>query len=148
MSLSSYLPLLFALIVISAPTFYFSWLAFLALQSRNWPKANATVTRCELRQTPGFRRQASLDFAYQYTIDGKKFTGTRVKFGDFLGAHVREAITTAQRYQQGKKVTIYYHPKNPQLSVIETRPAGYLLLWILIGVLALGSILFGISRPA
>ncbi len=65
--------------------------------------------------TAGIRNFAAI--AFDYTVDGKHHTGTRVSVGDDTGN--TSVAETLARYPMGKKVDVFYDPANPGRSVLE-----------------------------
>ena len=56
---------------------------------------------------------------YSYTVDGIPRASTRIDFGDPLRLTKDEALASVYRnYPLGKKVTVYYDSKNPDLAVL------------------------------
>lgn len=57
---------------------------------------------------------------YEFKLDGKKRTGSRVSIGEDLGNVAVEE--TLIRYPTGKDVTVFYNPDNPEQAVLERDP--------------------------
>lgn len=92
-----------------------------ALASSSWPTTEGRVVRSSLeeRRDEG-KRQVTADIGYEYELDGKAFTGTRVWFGDDYwsspGAEFRDAVA---RYPVGRPLEVHYDPAAPDESVLE-----------------------------
>ena len=57
---------------------------------------------------------------YRYVVGGRERTGDRVCFGDGLGVSWRSsAERRAGRYPVGRKVSVFYDPEEPDVSVLE-----------------------------
>lgn len=57
----------------------------------------------------------NLSVKYQYTVNGKTFTGSRAAF---YTLHYPETIDFAKRYPQGSTIPVLYNPQHPGESVI------------------------------
>jgi len=118
--------------ITGVPTAYMLWLAYLAIASRRWPSAQGRVTRSAV--VPGRRDQASYDVRYQYEAYGRRYEGSRVRFGGAISSNRAIAHETAGRYPHSSTVTVYYHPRKPNIATLERRASGFLWLWLPIGL--------------
>ena len=142
MSLDQLIPASIGLLIFGLPTGYLSWLWLLGLQSRSWSTTTGTITHAMVK--PGQRNQASVSVGYRYEVNGTTYTGSTVRFGDFLNATVGDARETAGRYRQGAPVTVYYHPRRPKIATLETRASRLIPMWVVLGGLMLSSIIYGL----
>jgi hypothetical protein len=125
-----------------------SWYLSRALACRSWPTTAGVIVSAEKVKHTGqsTRRQpASVTYEakllYSYTVNGVSYEGTRVSFGDFAGSSGPSQAASARltRYPPGRAVTVYYQPRNPVVSVLETQvrwpsivfPIGFALLALL-----------------
>lgn len=141
MPLDQLIPGTIGLLIFGIPTGYLVWLLLLAIQSRSWKTTPGTIVFSLARRTRA--HQARVSVAYRYEIDGTTYTGTTVYFGSFLNASAQDARETAARYRSGATVPVYYHPQRPSLATLETRVAWGLILWIILGCVMVGSIVYG-----
>ena len=92
-----------------------------ALASSSWPIAEGRVIRSALDERRDEGKQlVTADIGYEYELDGKAFTGTRVWFGDDYwsspGSEFRDAVA---RYPVGTPLKVHYDPAAPDASVLE-----------------------------
>ena len=125
-----------------------SWYLSRALACRNWPSTTGLIVSAERvkHTSQGPRRQpGSITYeaklSYSYTVNGVPYEGRRVSFSDFAGTSGSSQAASARlaRYSPGRPVTVYYQPRNPAVSVLETQvrwpsivfPIGFALLALL-----------------
>ena len=81
------------------------------------------------------RRAESTYYArlvYEFSVDGTTFTGDRVAYGDLVSNDPSHAQGVVSRYPQGKPVTVYYMPGNPEECLLEPGLQGQ--AWLLPGL--------------
>ncbi len=124
-----------------------------AKASLNWPKATGTITESGVDvtvtkdRTPDHRkrreetRSYSAAIKYEFTVDGKTHTGTRIMvISDQFGSK-DWAKATAARFPKGSEVAVSYDPANPERCVLEPgRWGGVAYLMMIAGV-------FGVFPP-
>ena len=97
------------------------WPQYLAVKwgqaSRSWPRVRGEITFAKLKMVG--RDGHAAEIRYEYTVDNLDYASSRVALGVFLGAPLAEALATYERYRLGSSVSVYYHPDNPQLAVLE-----------------------------
>ena len=114
------------------------WIWFKSLLSRRWPTTQGQVRSLELVLPLHNRLQGRASVLYHYMVDGQTYTGSRVRFGDWLVYSSFVAREIAGRYPQGRRVTVRYNPRNPQDATLESAVATVLMMW-------LGIMLFGFT---
>lgn len=94
--------------------------------SRGWPTAEATIESSQVisrrsSSTTGTRsgRRYNPEIRFEFTVDGKPYTGDRVSFRDDHYGKREPAAEIAARYPVGSTVTVYYPPENPAEAVLE-----------------------------
>jgi len=116
------------------------------LNSRNWPTTEGKII------DSGVQAQQSMDdegftsttygasIRYTYNVSGQEIEGARRSFTEVRTNSVRRAEAILARYPQGSSVTVYHHPDNPSLSVLEPGVGwfSYVGLIILLGFLGFG----------
>lgn len=126
------------LLVFGVPTAYLLWLCWAALASRRWPTAPGRVTRSVV--VAGHRHQARYDVRYEYTVDGRAYTGERVRFGGALNMNRADALRTTMVYPAGRPVQVRHHPRRPRVSTLESRVSGAVWVWLALGLFMVGAI--------
>lgn len=114
------------------------WVWLKSLLSRRWPTTPGQVVALELILPLHNRLQGRTSLLYHYSVDGRSYTGSRVRFGDWLVYSSFVAREIADRYPQGRRVTVRYNPRNPQDATLESAVATVLMMW-------LGIMLFGFT---
>jgi len=59
------------------------------------------------------------DITYEYRVNDQIFQSSQVTFRDKGSGDIRFAKSYIARYPPGSKVTVYYHRKDPDISVLE-----------------------------
>jgi hypothetical protein len=118
--------------------------ALRAMASTSWPHTEGTVTSSKVIET---RRSAPSgmpynrsdpEIAYEYTISGVKYYGSRIRFGNYDTSGANAEVATRP---VGKSVAVFYNPKNPNICALEQNstwrsflPIGISLIFVIIGV--------------
>ena len=119
------------------------------LDSYKWPSTTGQIVESQIRKhfVPRIGSTSySANVTYEYKVGREKHTSKRVHFG----ARFKEegsALDLAYRYEDGRKVPVYYNPDKPQLSVLEpgTEPANaYRFMWGLLAMSAGGALIVGL----
>jgi hypothetical protein len=99
-----------------------------AYQSNTWPTVQGVVQNSYVES---LRNSNVAKIVYDYTVNEKPFTGMQVAFGSysFNWSHARGIVNM---YPQGKTVSVYYNPQNPQVCVLEPGVKGQ--VWIRPGI--------------
>jgi hypothetical protein len=139
------LGIVFALIG-GAIFFLFAWPPLqYANTSKSWPTVPGTITRSEVKV---WKRDGNThyepDIAYSYTVEGKKYTSSRITVGDgSLDNNVSKAKRLQAEYPVDKEVNVYYDPDLPESAVLQPGTksgdlmlAGISALFFFIGLLA------------
>ncbi|MCA9121208.1 MAG: DUF3592 domain-containing protein [Planctomycetaceae bacterium] len=115
------------------------------LQSRAtlaWPQATGRIVSSGVRSEQrtsrdddGRQRTTTYyyaDVTYEYVVDGKSFTGTRITLTDGQSGSQADASATRDRYPRDAGVSVAYDPASPDQSVLEPGRwgnSGWLLLF-------------------
>ncbi len=113
--------------------------------SKSWPSVTGTITRSEVKI---WKRDSNThyepDIAYSYTVEGKKYTSSKITVGDgALDNNVSKAKRLQAEYPAGKEVEVYYDPDLPESAVLQPGTksgdlmlAGISALFFFIGLLS------------
>jgi hypothetical protein len=129
-------PLIF--VVIGATIAFFGIRGLiLAKASVEWPTAQGSVVESWVdRQFSRDKNRSTYHYYarlfYEFSVDGTTFTGDRVAYGDHGSNDPSHARGVVSRYPQGKTVTVYYMPGNPEECVLEPGLQGQ--AWFLPGL--------------
>ncbi len=120
-----------------------------ALVSRSWDKTQGVITLASAEIVSAYQQTRKLfstknqtAFYYEYAVNGEKFLGNRIFFGDtFLSLFSFLAAKNAiEKYKEGQEATVYYNPSNPKNSTLEPG-----IKWQAVAALALGGALIFIA---
>lgn len=94
-------------------------------RSAAWPQATGRITKSTVatrHERPFGRAMRVINFPeveYEFSADGRKYTGQRIAIGDDSGgAHIE---ATLARYPVGASVTVYYDPADPEDCVLDRK---------------------------
>lgn len=114
-----------------------------AKASANWPAAPGTVVSSTVaRVATNNQRNVSYsaEVRYEFTVDGRTWTGDRVRFG-VEGATSSEQAQreVARRFVPGAAVKVYYDPKDPASNVLLAGPGeqSFAGMWLTVALLVL-----------
>ncbi len=118
------------------------------LNSRNWPMAEGKVVHSgvQAHQSTDDEGDTSTTYGasiqYEYSVSGQEIQGTRRSFTEMRTNSIRRAEQILARYPQDSSVTVYHHPDNPSISVLEPGVKWwiYALMIIVLGLLVFGVI--------
>ena len=96
-----------------------------ARASLSWETVEGTVTQSEVKSKSGGRgsgRTYMQSIHYDYTVDGKQYTGDRYCFVPFYSSDSSRARKIVAEYPVGSVVKVYYSPDVPEDSVLIPGP--------------------------
>lgn len=85
---------------------------------QHWPSTDGVIRSAKIFQSMDWHNYYAA-ILYDYKVAGFSYSSSRVTFGDFWYASGR-AASVFGRYPQGKSVTVFYNPSDPQIAVLET----------------------------
>ncbi len=112
------------------------------LRSVRWPRASGRINRSEVVEYGGDSVGSfKACIEYDYTVDGRKYVGERIQFGQaaFMGLSRHRAMQIADQFRAGSAVEIAYHPSDPASSTLVTGLSAdlvYALILTMAGMLA------------
>ncbi len=90
-------------------------------QSRIWPKAPAEIKQCDLREHENEgRRSWQVAVRYNFSADGKAFSGDRIAFGYVATENYDHHLDLYRLLKKSKKIEVAYDSENPKESVIAS----------------------------
>lgn len=89
--------------------------------SNSWPSVKGTVQSSKVKRINRARKsdRFETDIRYTYQVDGRTYSGTRIKFGERMSTRM-EAESAFARYPRGSEVDVFYKPGAPGEAVLET----------------------------
>jgi Protein of unknown function (DUF3592) len=131
------------------------WQLIKGMKSKNWPTAPGQVVASQVTVNVSYDDDGDrsttygADIMYRYAVDGYEYSGNRRTFTDYKSSNRNRAEKIVAQYAPGTAIQTYYHPDDPEDSVLEpgTNAVSFLLLLlplIFIGVGVAGLLgLFG-----
>ncbi|MDA3884893.1 MAG: DUF3592 domain-containing protein [Candidatus Delongbacteria bacterium] len=98
----------------------------LARESITWPDVEGKITSSKVisETSRDSKKRNSTTYSahieYSYIITDKLHTGNRISFGDYGSSDRGHASSIVRTYPVGKKVKVYYRPKDHGTAVLET----------------------------
>jgi hypothetical protein len=93
-----------------------------ANDSKSWPTTVATVqksvVKTDVDEEGGFSYSALVLFDFE--VNGFGYSGDQVSFGDFGSGDSERVEEIVKRYPEGTEVIVYFHPDDPDLSILES----------------------------
>jgi hypothetical protein len=109
-------------------------------RTARWPRVIGEVRSTTVVKPAGTgqygSRRHTLNVGYTYVVAGKRYFGDVKNFGGADDAHA-----LASRCERGSAIGVYYHPKRPGISVLESH-VDYLGLFIVVAGLLLVALAF------
>jgi len=93
-----------------------------ARESVNWPTTQGIIQSSTVRIWLNFRNGKHYDakISYDFSLHGTNFIGSWVSYGGGNSSqNFPEIQQIINRYPEGKAVTIYYAPQNPNECLLE-----------------------------
>lgn len=87
----------------------------MAARTYDWARAEGLVLRSSAYRASG--GGVTPFVLYEYEVAGARYEGKRVAYGKVYTE--RSARRVAGKYSKGRKVTVYYDPDRPSVSVLE-----------------------------
>ena len=88
----------------------------------------------------------NVDVTYIYNVEGQNYTSHQRKLDFLHGARTFIpkifAMMRAEKYEEGKKINVFYNPHNPNESILE-HSLRYFTFWLML-MLGIGLFLFSL----
>ncbi len=92
-----------------------------AKDSETWPSVQGVILDSRIAINHGDDSTTyGADVSYRYAVEGHKYKGDKVTVSEMSTSSQTRASKIVQRYPIGKKVPVYYNPKESEDSVLET----------------------------
>ena len=88
-----------------------------ARESTGWPKAPGRMLSGTIDHPTHRPRDYTLQFRYEFTVDGRRHEGTQINAGDVMDTG--RFAELQDRYAAGRMVSVAYDPSEPSRSVLE-----------------------------
>lgn len=119
-------------------------------KSQHWPSVSGVIRSSSMIKTIHWPSDIySANVSYDYQIAGVSYSGSRMSFGGFwVDSNSEKTMAILNRYPQGKVVTFFHDPANPQVAVLETgitdrawTTLAFSIFFLLWGILPIGFLL-------
>lgn len=102
----------------------FMWLFQRARASRAWPATEGRILSSQAQKMP--RGGGAILVYYEYSVDGRAYTGKRLRFAPATGLSFDAVQAELLNYRPGSSIEIHYNPAAPNDAVVETGVVPYL----------------------
>lgn len=114
--------------------------AYRGLTSSSWPTTTGVICASEIATQEGDRSRSGhrtetyiAKVRYAYTVGNRPYVADRMCFGDYRSSGGSRARQVHARYPAGATVQVHYHPRHPNMAVIETGATWFICLWVTVG---------------
>lgn len=104
----------------------------------DWKSVDGKIIKADLKSAANEDFEYSLDVVYNYMVNGKTYTSSRINIADDT-YHWDEAKEELKSFNVGDRVTVYYNPVNPKKAVLNKD------LTIQFFVVVLGALFFALG---
>lgn len=95
----------------------------LKLDPSGWTVADGQVINRQAKRSRGHQRQYEILVTYEYTVDGRRYTGRRHTFAiasvERVSANSISQALERAGFPVGQKVRVFYNPKDPSKAVLN-----------------------------
>src|SRR5579883_1524537 len=89
------------------------------IKAIGYPSTEGTMVSSQVKEEEGEDGPVhGVSVAYNYTVDGKAYTGQRYRYVDRMSSGSRWANNMVQNHPPGGKVLVYYDPQQPNNSLL------------------------------
>ncbi len=133
-----------ALAMFAAGIFLMAWGGYEirgSYQTGLWPDSQGNITAShvskETNRDSDHRTRTTYypRVLYQYQVEVRRYTASRINFGGKTGGMKWLAQRTVDRYPVGKTVKVHYNPEDPTYAVLEAGITWGSILLFLMGVI-------------
>jgi len=110
---------------------------YLSLSSADWGSAKGRILNIHIRSEKSTStKRYKPEVLYTYTYLGKKYSGSRIRFGLSLGT-LEIAQQEIQKFTEGQVVEVFVNPQNANESVLEKGGSPLFLFAMVLGLLTI-----------
>lgn len=88
-----------------------------------------------IRGSRGSSNSYSPKVSYSFEVDGKKYHGDRIIFGNYY-TKKEQALERLANYPKGKLISVYYDPSNPSDCTLDRGMKGIIYVYLVGGLFA------------
>ena len=100
---------------------HFVYIFILSKKSTKWRITEGKIISSEMNEILDGGSSYYADIQYKYTIGEEEYFSDRIFYGNNIGKNLPfSSKTLVNKYVKEKKVIVYYNPRNPNESVLET----------------------------
>ncbi len=110
-------------------SFYGVYVIQKSMQSKNWPNTEGIITNSKIEVNERTIHKAKItetktyyepNVTYDYEIEGVSYLSNKIFLGQYSSTSYNYASDIISKYSVGKKVTVYYDPKDPSTAILES----------------------------
>lgn len=106
------------------------------LKTNGWPATAGRMIASEVTDFPGTNHDYTVNVRYTYEVNGQKFEGDRLRYGNKSYRSWASAKDEQLLFPPGKEVQVYYDPTTPNRSVL-IKGIGFSWLALALGLMGL-----------
>ncbi len=103
--------------------------------SAAWPTAMGAIIKSEIRRPAHTDSRYELAVEYAYLVNGTRYTGKRIEFGQKGYARRKTAEAAIEKYPANSSVIVYFNPEKPEEAVLSRR-ASTAMIHVAFGIIA------------
>jgi hypothetical protein len=108
-----------------------------------WPTTKGVVVDSYVRTAPGSKSTTVVHYPavqYRYEVEGRRYTGTRIRTAETGSGDPTEAEETIDYYRAGREVEVSYNPALPSDAMLEPGVSNVerVVLWVGVAFLVVG----------
>jgi hypothetical protein len=118
------------------------------IRAQSWPTVQGTVVHydvvhMELGKEPAWTPLIE----YSYRVGDAPYKGTELRFQRYYGLGGYEAFSMKDKYVDNAPVIVHYNPSNPYVSVIQTTPSLWKVVYNFICCLLWAALIYFSTYP-
>jgi hypothetical protein len=148
---------LIVIVIITAPVLIAAALLWIgatqitrSVLAMNWPTTEGQVTGSTIVKRLNDDSKPSPvaathypEVEYTYSVNNHKYVSRRITFGDAFKLNPEKVV---RRYPAGRRITVFYKPDNPSISVLEPGLQVESIEKLLLGLLIGTAIMFAFKK--
>lgn len=136
-------------IIFAISTVMLATYVYLAISSKRWEHVAGKVLTISIQKNshpnkrigaPPFEITCAPNIKYEYIVNGKKYIGTKLRFGVINREYENESVMYDDLgFSEGDNIDVYYYKRMPKISVIKPNDSE-ITIYIMLIVFSLAGI--------
>lgn len=119
-----------------------------SIKAQSWPTTQGSVIHYDVTHRILGKEPAWDPFIkYAYQIGGINYVGTELRFQRYYGLGGYEAFQMKDKYLDNSPVIVHYDPRNPTISVIQTKPSFWRVVYNFVCCLLWAALIYLSTYP-